>query len=65
MSGILLLPRHCREPAPMLGRVMNGESVPDLAADLRAEQVRQRLAAMDVQVVHHEVDGVSLWIPIG
>lgn len=31
----------------MLGRVMNAESVPNL----RAEQVRQRLEAMDIQVV--------------
>jgi hypothetical protein len=50
------------EPTSMFGRVVNGESVPDLTADLRAEKVRQRFTAMDVQVVHDEVDCVSVGV---
>ena len=43
-------------------RVMQGKSVPDLCADLGAESVGQRLATVDVQVVHHQVDGCGVRI---
>src|ERR1035437_1468287 len=39
---------------------MNGEAVPDLIADLCPEGIRQRLAAVDVEVIHDEMDGVCL-----
>ena len=50
------------QPASVFWRVVNGESIPDFAADLLAEQVRQRLAPMDVQVVHDEMDRVGVRI---
>ena len=50
------------EPASVSGRVVNGEPIPDFAADLRAEQVRQWLETMDVQIVHDQMDGFGLGI---
>ena len=44
----------------MLGCVVNRESVPDLIANLHPEDVRQRFAAVDVEVVHDQVDGLCL-----
>ena len=54
--GILRLPMHCLrenvdfdfrlvEPASMSGLVVNGEPIPDVAADFLVEQVRERLYA--------------------
>src|SRR5487761_1079118 len=39
---------------------MDGESIPESAALPLAEVSDQRLAAVDIQVIHHEVDGVGL-----
>ena len=46
----------------MLGGVVNAESAPNFAANLRTEQVRQRFAPMDIQVVHHQMDRFGLGI---
>ena len=35
---------------------MDGEAIPDFRGHFRAEDIRQRLAAMDVEIVHHQVD---------
>lgn len=45
------------EPATVCGRVVHSEAVPDLVAELLAEQVGQRFAPMDVEIVHHQVNG--------
>jgi hypothetical protein len=45
------------EPAPMRRRVVNCKSVPDLRAKLHAEQIGERLAAVDIEIVQHQVDG--------
>ena len=37
------------EPTSVSGCVVNRESAPDFAADLLAEQVGERLAAMDIR----------------
>ena len=47
------------EPTSVGRRVVNGEAVPDFGADLRAIEVSQGLAAVDIQVIHHQVDGLS------
>src|SRR5882724_5253811 len=47
------------EPASVLGCVVNGKAVPDLAAHLGAESVLEGFAAMDIEIVHDEVDGLS------
>src|ERR1035438_1648130 len=39
---------------------MDGEPIPQRAALLLAEVSDQRLAAVDIQVIHDEVDGVGL-----
>jgi hypothetical protein len=36
---------------------MDGEAVPHFTPEIVAEQVGERLAAVDVEVVHHEVNG--------
>src|SRR5215831_15673093 len=36
---------------------MDGESVPDLRHHFRTKDIRQRFAAVDVQVVQHQMDG--------
>src|SRR5579863_4172035 len=48
------------EPAPVLRSVMDGEPVPKRSALFLAEVSDQRLAAVDIQVIHDEVDGVGL-----
>ena len=35
---------------------MDGEAIPDFCGHFRAEDIRQRLPAMDVEVVHYQVD---------
>ena len=66
-SGTEALPRkeadfdfRLIEPSPVGGHEVNGESVPDLAANPHSEGVRQRLAAVDVEVVHDQMDGVRV-----
>jgi hypothetical protein len=44
------------EPASMLGSVVHGEAVPDFLTELVTEQVSEGLAAMDVQIVHNQVN---------
>jgi len=44
------------QPTPMLGRVMDREAVPDRAAPFLSEIVGEGLPAMDIQVIHHQVD---------
>ena len=46
----------------MDGRVVHRELIPDLGADLGAKSIGQRLAGMDVQVIHHQVDGLGFRI---
>ena len=41
----------------MSGCVMNGEPVPDLAADLLSKGIGQGFAAVRVEIVHHQVNG--------
>lgn len=48
------------EPASMGGRVVDRKSAPDLGAELRTVKVDQRLAAMDIEIVQHQVDGLDL-----
>ena len=43
----------------MCGGVVNGETVPNLAAHLLAEDIHQRLALVDVEVIHDQVSGVN------
>src|SRR6266542_4119525 len=45
------------EPASVLGRVVHGEASPEPAPVQCTEGVGERLLAVGVQVVHHEVDG--------
>jgi hypothetical protein len=46
------------EPAAVSGRVMDGEAIPDFCSHFRAEDGGQRFPAMDVEVVHYQVDGL-------
>src|SRR5581483_2432586 len=41
----------------MSGRVMDGESVPDFGGHFGTEGIGQRFAAMNVEVVHYQVNG--------
>lgn len=50
------------KPASMLGRIVNGESVLDFATSLLAKQVGQRLAAVNVQIVQHQMNGFGFGI---
>ena len=43
----------------MLGCVVNSEPAPDLASDFLAEYIGQGFAAVRVEVVHHQVDGLG------
>jgi hypothetical protein len=53
------------EPTSVGGRVVNGKPIPYLAAELGAVEIRQGLLVMDVQVVHHQMDGLGLRIRKG
>ena len=44
----------------MSGRVVNGEAAPDFMGHFGAEDIAQGLAAMDVQVIHYQVDGLGV-----
>jgi hypothetical protein len=48
------------EPTRVLGRVVHGEAPPEPASFQFAEGVGERLLAVGVQVVHHDVDGLGL-----
>lgn len=50
------------QPAAVFGSVMHCEPIPQQAADLLAEAVHNRFALMRVQVVHHQIDSIGLWI---
>lgn len=47
------------EPASVSRRVVYREAVPDLIADLLTEQFGQRLAAVDVEIVHNQVNSAG------
>ena len=52
------------EPASLSGGVMDAEAVPDFPAEFLAEQVGERLPAMNVKVIQHQMDGLGfrvLW----
>ena len=66
-SGAKALPREDAdfdfrlvEPASVGRGIVNRESVPDFIANLRSEDVRQRLATVDVEVIHDQVNGLCL-----
>ena len=44
------------KPTSVSGRVMDGEAIPDLCGHFRAEDIRERLTPVDVEVVHYQVD---------
>src|SRR5215471_7088784 len=48
------------QPTAVGRRVMDGQSVPDLRRHFRTKDIRQRFAAVDVQVVQHQMDGFRL-----
>src|SRR3982751_4293037 len=50
------------QPAAVRGRVVDGEAIPDFGCHFRAKGIRQRFAAMDVQVVQHQMDRFRLWV---
>jgi hypothetical protein len=50
---------------PCLGGVVNRESIPQPASRFLAEPFHHRLAAMRVQIVQHQVNGVSFGIADG
>jgi hypothetical protein len=46
----------------MSWRVVNGEAAPDVIGHLGAKRIAQGLPAMDVQVIHYQVDGLGVRI---
>jgi hypothetical protein len=48
------------EPTSMLRGVVDREAVPDLGGHLSAENVAERLAVMDIHVIHDQIDGLGL-----
>ena len=44
------------QPASMGRSVMDSESPPDFSGHFGSEHVRQRLLAMDIEIVHHQVN---------
>jgi len=50
------------EPTAMLGGVMDGETIPDFGAKLDAQEVGQRLATMNIEIVHYQMDGFGLHV---
>ena len=46
----------------MGGRVVDRESAPYFPADFFAEQIRQRLTAMEVEIIHNEMDCVGVGV---
>src|SRR5215208_6733561 len=41
---------------------MDREAVPDLGSHLAAEDIRQRFAAVNIQIVHYQMNGLGLWV---
>jgi len=41
---------------------MNSEPIPDFGSDLLAEGVSQGFSAVDVEVIHHQMDGAGVGI---
>jgi hypothetical protein len=71
-SGAQTLPREdpdfdfrLIEPTPVDRSVVDGEPIPDFAADFRAQKIRQGFAAMDVQIIHDQMDGLGLHVLCG
>ena len=52
------------QPTPVLGRVMDGQAVPDRTASFLSEIVGERLPAMNIQVIHHQVNRSRLRIAV-
>jgi len=50
------------EPTAMLGGVVDCETLPDFGAKLGAQEVGQRLATMNIEIVHYQVDGFGLHV---
>ena len=48
------------EPASVRGRVMHREAIPDLTAELYPIEICEGVAAVDIQVIHHQVNGFRL-----
>src|SRR5689334_742171 len=53
------------EPTAVEGRVVHGKALPQLAAGLRAIAVGQGLAAVNIEIVHHQVNGPGTGILAG
>src|SRR5262249_8551668 len=53
------------QPAPVLRGVVRRESRPEGGATRRAKHADHRRRAMQVQVVHDEMDRLGAWIPTG
>ena len=47
------------EPPSVLGRVIKLEPLPEIGDPSLAEVIGQRLAAMDVEIVHHQLNGAG------
>lgn len=52
------------QPTPVLGRVMDGKAVPDRTASFLAVIAGERLPAMNVPVIHHQVNRTRLRIAV-
>jgi hypothetical protein len=72
--GNLRVPKHCREnkadldfrliePTSVLGSVVNRESLPEVGAGDLPVIVGKGFPAVDVQVIHDEVDCFRRWSP--
>ena len=46
----------------MLGCVVNSDPAPDLASDFLAECIGQGFAAVGVEVIHYQVDGLGVGV---
>src|SRR4051794_3831019 len=44
---------------------MYREAVPDLAAEFRTVEIREGLAAVDIQVIHYHMNGFGCWVLTG
>ena len=50
------------QPTTVNRRVVSREAIPDLAADLCAEQICQRFWAMNIEVVQHQMNRSGRWV---
>src|SRR5215467_4161481 len=48
------------QPTAVDGRVMDREPIPDFRRHFRAKDVRQSFAAMNVQVIQYQMDGLRV-----